>query len=246
MATPGELTSTELLALIKQSLGGRNTGLMTDAWYVARMNSAYARLCTFQGVVQAPGMRRPQFRALRFFELYHDIDDSIGDGLTDNFIIAPTGLYTGSVVYVDNVYDLTNDRPLQRKSIRYMNTRNPDDLGLPRIWSPAGTGQQVGFYVHPRPGVPAEVIGIRNRTYNYPPLLSSGGQDPIIPGAWHKAIWLASVAEGAQVIDWPEKALEYEQLFMQFIAERRSPVEESGAAGGRRHFTIGGLQWLLL
>ena len=32
MASPGALTSEKLLALTKQALGGRNTGLMTDTW----------------------------------------------------------------------------------------------------------------------------------------------------------------------------------------------------------------------
>ncbi len=241
MANPGDLTTAELLALVKQALGGRNTGLMNDAWYTQRINSAYARLCTFQGVVQAPGMRRPQFRALRFFELYSDFDSTIGP-TANNFSVAVQGASFGSVVYVDNIYDLTNDRPLARKAIRYMNARNPDDTGTPRIWSPGGSLQQVGYFYHPRPASDgSDTIAIRERSYNYPDLLLSNGVDPNIPGAWHKAIWLAAVSEAAQVIDWPEKAAEYEQLFMAFIAERRSPVEESGAAGGRRHFTIGGL-----
>ena len=243
MATPGELTTPELLALVKQSVGGRNSGLMTDAWYITRLNSAYSRLCTFQGVVMAPGMRRPQFRVIRFYELYEDVDHTLVIG-TDNFIEVLDGLTADSVVYVDNVYDRTNDRPLKREAIRYMNSQNPDDLGIPRRWCPSGNHGSTGYFIHPHPGVTNDVITVRERTYNYPPELVDATpeiQNPIIPGAWHKGIWLAAVAEVADIIDWPEKSAEFEQKFMKFLAERRSPVEEAGAAGGRRHFTVGGL-----
>jgi len=241
MAAPGTLTTTELVALTKQTLGGRNTGLMTDAWYVERLNSAYARLCTFQGQVNSPGMRRPVLRVLRFFELYTRTDTTIVSGALDNYIEATVHLDAGNTAYIDDVYDLTNDRPLQRKSSRYMNSRNPDDVGVPRSWSPAGRdATSAGYLIHPRPGVVADEISIRETAYNYPRELVESTQNPVIPGTWHRAIWLAAVAEAATVIDWPEKAQEYEQLFMTFIAERRSPVEEAGAAGGRRHFTAGG------
>ena len=240
MPQPGDLTTTQMIALAKQALGGRSSGLMTDAWYIDRLNSGYSRLCTFQGLVMAPGMRRPQFRVIRFHELYDDTDSTLTI-TSDNFISVRDGLAAGSVVYVDNVYDLTNKRPLFRKATRFMNSQDPDDLGIPRSWSPAGSKGNTGYFIHPRPGVAGDVIAVRNRTYNYPKILVEGTQDPIIPGAWHKGIWIAAVAEGAQIIDWPEKAAEHEQLFMKFLAERRSPVEEAGAAGGRRHFTVGGL-----
>ena len=237
MAAPGFLSTTELVALTKQTLGGRSSGLMTDAWYVSRLNSAYGRLVTFQGMVQGPGMRRPVYRVLRFFELYSATTKNIsvsGDG----FVCSSTQ----NTSYVDDVYDLDNDRPLQRKALRYMFARNPDDLGVPRSWAPTGNtfAADVGYIVHPRPGVAADAISVLERAYIYPLPLDLTTINPKIPGTWHRAIWLAAVAEAATIIDWPEKAQEYEQLFMTFIAKRRTPVGEAGAAGGRRHFTIGG------
>lgn len=245
MATPGDLTTTKLLALAKQALGGRSSGLMTNAWYVERLNSAYSRLCTFQGMVMAPGMRRPQFRVIRFQELYSDNDRYLNIQDT-NFILPVEGLAPDSLVYVDNVYDLTNSRDLKRKSIRYMNKRDPNDLGIPRDWCPAGRDKQKGYFITPRPGDSGDVIQVRERSYNYPEPLVLSATDidevsPLIPGAWHKGIWLAAAGEAAQIIDWPEKAAEFEQLFMTFLSERRSSVEEAGAAGGRRHFTVGGI-----
>lgn len=243
MAIAGTLTTVELLALTKQSLGGRNSGLMTDAWYVDRINNAYSRLCTFQGIVMAPAMRRPKFRVIRFHELYDDADYNIVAGAADNFISVPNGTTEGSVVYVDNVYDLTNNRPLDRKSLRYTLDRNPDDFGIPRSWCPTGSRGATGYFVHPRPEDSGDAILVRHRTYNYPQELIATALvvDPIIPPPWHAGIWIAAAAEAAAIIDWPEKSAELEQMFMKFLAERRSPVEEAGAAGGRRHFTVGGL-----
>lgn len=237
MPAPGSLDLTAQIALTKQALGGRTGGLLTDAWYTARVNSGYARVTTFQGLVLAPGMRRPRFRALRFFELYSDDDATISTGLTHNFI-TPAAT-AAQVVYVDNVYDLTNNRPVRRKALRYLHSLNPDNLGTPRCWAPGGR-DSVGYYINPVPGVAGDIITVREHTYQYPVTLSVGTNVPVIPAPWHRAIWLAAAAEGADLLDWPEKAAEMEQKFMMFIANKRSPVEESGAAGGRRHFTVGG------
>lgn len=236
MAAPGSLTLTRLIALTKQALGGRDTGLMDDPWYTERINSAYARLCTFQGQVLSPGMRQPQFRVIRFFELYRDDDRTIASSGTTNFITPTT---SEEVVYVDSVYDLTNDRPLKVRASRWMKDRNPDSLGIPRQWVPGGRQGVTGYYVFPRPSTSSDEISVRETTYVYPDELS-GAEVPVIPKAWHAAIWPAAAAEAALLIDWPEKESEMEARFMKFLAERRSPVEESGAAGGRRHFTVGG------
>ena len=239
MAAPGTLTSDELVAATKQAVANQDTGLYTSAWYLARVNSGYARLTTFQGLVLAPGMRRPQFRALRFFELYADNDRALTTTLfTSSNFVTPTAT-SAQVVYVDNLYDRTNNKPLERKSIRYMNSRDPEATGVPRVWCPGGKAA-TGYYVYPIASVTAEEINVRERTYQYPSALAAGSGTPVIPPTWHAAIWLAAAAEAASLMDWSEKAAEMEQRFMAFIAERRSPVEESGAAGGRRHFNVGG------
>jgi hypothetical protein len=240
MPAPGNLTLTALLALTKQALGGRTGGLMTDSWYIDRINMAYARVASFQGLVMAPGMRRPQFRVLRFFELYREDDRTIRTtDVTDSNFITPA--FAKPVVYVDSVFDLTNDRMLRRKAIRHMNRLNPAQAGQPTQWCPTGRNAASGYLVHPVPAVAADEVLVREKTYRYPDALTSALDDtPIIPSAWHAAIWRAAAAEAAELADWPEKAAEMEQKFMSFLAERRSPVEEAGAAGGRRHFTVGG------
>ena len=234
MASPGALTYEDLIALTKQALGGRNTGLMNDAWYGDRVNSAYSRLCTFQGPVSAPGLSQNN-RVIRFFELYDTDSRTISSGLASNFITPIAG--ADKVVFVDNVFDTTGERQLARKSIRWMMQRDPTHPGEPRSWTPGGQGNP-GYFIHPIPGVAGDEVTVQERTYQYPDALSAG-ESPVIPSAWHAAIWRAAAAEAASLIDWPEKANEMETMFMRFLAERRSPVEESGAAGGRRYFTVG-------
>ncbi len=234
MAAPGALTRDELVALAKQALGGRSGGLMTDAWYIDRVNAAYARICTFQGPVTAPGARLPQNRVLRFFELYPLDSRTHSSGLMNNFITPTLG--ADKVVTVDDLYDTTNDKTIRRNSIRWMNRRNPDETGtLIRSWTPGGDDAP-GYFIHP---LPTAAVTVRERTYGYPDALTTDVA-PVIPSAWHQAIWMAAAAEGALLIDWPEKEQEMEQRFINFIAQHRSPVEESGGAGGRRWYTVGG------
>jgi hypothetical protein len=179
---------------------------------------------------------------VRFFELYQDDDHTLAIAdysgpPTTNFT---TPASTTAFVYVDNLYDLTNSRPIQRKSLRYIDKLNPTQGGIPLRWVPAGRGAP-GYLIHPVPTESGHVISVRERTYQYPVALESGNDVPIIPAAWHQGIVYAATAEAADLIDWPEKAAENEQKFTTFIAQRRSPLEESGAAGGRRHFVIGGV-----
>jgi hypothetical protein len=154
--------------------------------------------------------------------------------LTDNFIVPSLG--ADIVVSVEDLYDITNDKTIQRRSRNYLNRRNPDETGsLIRSWSPGGHNS-VGYFIHP---VPTAAVTVREKTYNYPAALTTNVA-PVIPSAWHQIIWVAAAAEGATLIDWPEKSQELEAYFMNHIAQHRSPVEESGGAGGRRYFSVGG------
>ena len=237
MAEAGALSYDDLLALTKQALGGRSTGLMTDTWYQGRINAGYSRLCTFQGPVLAPGASESQRRVVRFNELYETDTHTIAPGLSSNFITPVHSAHT--VFYVDNVYDITYDRRMRRKAIRYMKSRPRTTTGAPRMWAPAGDAGVVGYYVWPLPSTTAH--DVEETVYVFPEALATGGaNDPIIPASWHDAIWMAAAQKAASIIDWPEKAQEMEQMFMSFIATNRSPVEEAGGAGGRRWIGIGG------
>jgi hypothetical protein len=177
-------------------------------------------------------------RVLRFFELYANDDRTLTTGLvaSGNFI-TPTAS-ADKIVTIENIYDLTNDVFLRRKGMRWMDRQNPQRTGTPRNWVPGGDTTP-GYYILPIPSSSNEEISVRERTYQYPTLLASA-MTPVIPAAWHAAIWKAAAAEAASIIDWPEKEQEMESAFMRFIAERRSPVEEAGAGGGRRYFSVGG------
>ncbi len=227
------MTFEELKAATKQALGQRSSTNITDTWYGTRVNNAYRRLCTFQGIVAA--VRPPgTFRVLRFHELEHENDRDLTTALTTNFVTLDATIYA-----IRNLYDLTNDRPLRRYAMRELDRRDPDTAGVPYAWCPGGQGGVLGYYIYPRPQTSAQEIEVRERLYLYPTALSADDDEPVIPEEWHQAIWQAAASEGALLIDWSEKHAEMESRFMQFIAERRSPGEENDSGGGRRYFMVG-------
>lgn len=235
---------TDLRALTKQLLGQRVVTSTDDAtWYIDRVNSGYRRLATFQGFVTTPSMKTPSQRILRFHELESMTARTLNGGAfpTSRNFVQPA--VSSTLVYsMLDVYDRSNDRWLQRIPIKYMRRLNPDENGTPLRWTPGGDGanpQAVGYYVHPKPtAASAEEIDVYEYAYRYPAALT-GTDSPIIPEVWHPAIAFAAAAEGALLLDMPERHTELEQRFMSYIAERKSPYEEGSYAGGRRYFNVG-------
>jgi len=242
------LTKGDLRTLTRQLLGNRTSASITDAWYDARVYSAYRRLCTFQGEVKAPGMRQPALRRLGFFELQDRNTRTISSvtptltGNSGNFI---TPLPATNVVTVVDLFDRTNNRGLDRRSLRELRTRDPDKTGRPRTWCPAGQGGTVGYYVNQIPttiDTAIDAIDVYEWVYLYPAALATDATVPVIPDTWHIAIVHAAASEGAMLLDMPEKHGEMEGKFIAYIAERKSPIEEaahSGLAGARRFTPIG-------
>ncbi len=224
----------ELKTATKQALGQRASTNITDAWYGERVNNAYRRLSTFQGLVRAGSAARPSFRVLRFHELETTVDHDITAALTSNFVSL-----NSTVFAIQNLYDLTNKRPMRRRGRREIERRDPTTPGIPYAWSPGGQTGVVGYYIYPKPADSSQEITIREYLYLYPVALVAAGDTPVIPLEWHQAIWHAAAAEGAFLLDWPERHEEMEQKFMTFIAERRAPGEENDAGGGRRYFIVG-------
>ena len=234
-------TRAQLVTLTKQLTGNRtNTSNLTNSWYQDRVTSGYRRLCTFQGSVNAPGLRQPQQRRLGFFELQDRQARDLNFGvITTNFI---TPSPATDVVTITDVYDRTHHRGLDRRALRELRTRNPDQTGIPRTWCPAGQGGLVGYYVNQIPGSAADNINVFEYVYKYPTALVSDSTVPIIPDVWHIAIAFAAASEAAMLLDIPEKHTELESKFIGYIAERKSPIEESahsGLAGARRFTPIG-------
>ena len=182
-------------------------------------------------------MVQPQFRILRFFELEQRSARAISAG-TSNFI-TPTA---SNVCVVTDIYDRTNDRGLKRVNTREMRRYDPDATGVPRYWRPAGDAGTIGYEVSPYPAAASSAIDVYEYTYNYPASLVNATDSPVIPAAWHPAIWMAAAAEAAEILDIPEKSQEMEARFVGFIAERKSPREESaytGRAGARSNIMVG-------
>ena len=233
------LTKADLRTLTKQLVGNRTSTTVTDSWYDDRVTSGYRRLCTFQGTVNSPGLRQPQMRRLGFFELQDRQARTLDTTLTSNFI---TPSPATNVVTVTDIYDRTHDRGLDRRALRELRTRNPDATGIPRTWCPAGQGGVVGYYVNQVPAVTADNINVYESVYKYPAILATDGAVPVIPDVWHIAIAYGAASEAAMLLDIPEKHTELEGKFIGFIAERKSPIEESarsGLAGSRRFTPIG-------
>jgi hypothetical protein len=233
------LTKADLRTLTKQLLGNRTSTNVDDGWYDDRVQSGYRQLCTFQGLVNAPGMRRPVMRRLGFFELQDRQARTLTTSLTSNFV---TPSPSTDVVTVTDLYDRTNNRGLDYRGLRDIFQRDPDATGRPLIWSPAGQGGVVGYYIDKRPGVTADEIAVHEYVYKYPTALALDATAPVIPDVWHVAIAYAAAAEGALLLDLPEKHTEMNGKFTEFIAARKSPIEEaafSGLAGQRRWTPIG-------
>lgn len=238
------LTFVDLKTRVKQVLGNRthSTSSITvdDTWYGERVNSAYRAVCTFQGLVTRPGARQPQFRILRFFELENRTSRTLTTVLTSNFVTPSMGV---AVAYMQDIWDVTNARGMRRVSRREILGLNPNQDGTPRNWCPAGSAGVNGYYINPRPQTSTYNITVYEYTYNYPTALTSVAT-PIIPDEWHPCIWMKAAEEGAALLGLDVTEGEMRGAFKDYIAERKSPAEDSafsGLAGPRRSVTVGGV-----
>lgn len=233
------LTKADLRTLTQQLVGNRTSTTLSSTWYDARVYSAYRRICTFQGSVNAPGLKQPAMRRLGFFELQERTSGSITTAATTNFVTPAAG---ANVVAVLDIYDATNKRGLGSMSMSDARANDPNALGRPTRFCPAGKGSVIGYYIDRRPSVSTDNITTFEYAYMYPVALATDGTAPIIPDPWHMAIAYAAGAEAANLLDMPDKAQELEGRFMAYIAERKSPMEEAGyrgIGGARRYTSIG-------
>jgi hypothetical protein len=249
------MTLAQLRTATKHAMSNRTatTGVViNDAWYTDRVNSGMRRLCSFQGMVTRPGMKQPQFRVLRFFELESRVVRPIDTTATSNYIlpaIADSNFLDPprGVAAIIDVYDRTNARGLNRVSRREMMSLNPERTGRPRRWCPFGQDGQLVYAIDAIPATTSDEIEVYEWTYLHPVAMTDDDESPVIPEAWHVPIWYAAVAEAATLVDWPDRAQEYESKFMSYVAERKSPHEEadvSGYAGARRNLSTGiGISW---
>ena len=71
--------------------------------------------------------QRPRMRVLRFYELKDRTTATISTGLTDN-LITPTA---SNVAFIEDIYDNTNKRWLDRVATRAIRRRDSVELGVP-------------------------------------------------------------------------------------------------------------------
>lgn len=232
------MTLSEIRALVKQACGNRTSTTITatlGGWYDDRINEAYRRVCTFQGPVNRPGTDKQERRVLRFYELYDEASPvTYATGLSTNFITPQNT----SVAFMQDLWDNTNDVWLERISERAMRRRKPTETGIPLEWTPDGRAGALGYRIYPIPSVAAEQIAVIEYSYSYPTAMALDATAPVIPAAWHMAIYYAAVSEAAELMNWTERKTEFENKFIGFIAEHRSPKEENARAGGRRSLNI--------
>lgn len=230
------MTKATLRTLVQQSVGNRTSTTIDDAWYDTRVLNAYKQLVTFQGMVMRPGRKAPQFRILRFPQLENRLPRTLDTSLTSNFVANQAAVYT-----VDDVFDRTNNRGLDRESERRIRQLDPDETGPPRRWEPASENGVDGYYIWPFPGVTTDNIDV----YEYvvlTPVLNSDGDSPLLPDEWHPAIaYLASI-EASEQFDMPERATEMRNAFQSLVSSLQAPNEirsAAGLAGNRRRIRVG-------
>lgn len=231
------MTKATLRTLVQQAVGNRSSTTIDDAWYDTRVLNAYKQLVTFQGMVMRPGRKSPQFRVLRFPSLETRLTRTLGiPAPVTNFVANQATVYT-----VDDVFDRTNNRGLDRESERRIRQLDPDEPGIPRRWEPASENGVDGYYIWPTPSVVAHEIEV----YEYvvlTPTLASDPSMPQIPDEWHPAIAYLATIEAAAQFDMPERAEEMRSSFANLVASLQAPNEirsAAGLAGNRRRIRVG-------
>lgn len=226
-----------LVVQTKRHTGNRSSsGTLTvdDTWYADRVNEAYRWVATFQGHVTRPGSERSQFRSLRFYELQDELSNTIASASSTNFVEYQTGVFT-----LIALYDMTNDRYVPRRSERHLMKRNRTETGAaPLIWAPAGDGNVAGYKVWPIPTSDTSVIEYARM---YPTDLGAS-DSPVIPEAWHPLIHIKAGSLACDLLKMYDDADRLERKALEFIASRKTPVEEAMAAGGARWVPVGAIR----
>lgn len=230
------MTKAELRSRVRQLLGGQTDVTLDDDWYDTCVLDGYRYLLTYQGSSKAPAMRAPQMRTLRFLEHEDRLERTLDTSLTSNFVANQSG-----VLAMLDIYDRTNDKGLTLDPPRSILLRNPDDMGIPQVWSPGALAGVNGYYIWPTPGVSGEEIDIYERVVK-DPVLGSDSSEPLVGREWHMAIAYAGAAQGAGLLDWPEKEQELLGKFENHIASRTTRAAftaRGGKTGRRRNVSVG-------
>lgn len=229
------MTLATLRARVRQALGNRADGTLTDAWYNAHVLAAYLDVITLQHRVLGTSRAPMRMRAAAFPELETRLTRTITTGMTTNFLACQTG-----AVAVIDVWDRTNNRGLRWQDEASLRERDPDATGLPREWRAGYANGVAGYYIWPVPGDISHAIDVYETCY-VAPTLASDAASPLIAEQWHEAIVYAAVALAAPLLDMPEKATEFASLYTTYMATHQDDVARaaSRAKSGRRRIYVG-------
>lgn len=117
--------------------------------------------------------------------------------------------------------DITNDKPLKMRGIRWYDRHRSITSGQPRIYAPYG-GR---YYLEP---MPDDVYGIQERFRKKVslPALSSDTDVPVIGQQWHEAIEIGATYRGARSLSQPTANAWLADLKTFMIAHSEESTEE--------------------
>ncbi|MEE8489938.1 MAG: hypothetical protein V3S43_06345 [Acidimicrobiia bacterium] len=213
------MTGAELVTLTKTESGNRTSTTRTDPWFLDRVNEAYRWLATYKNEASTGGTR-----TVRFQEFHQIITRTISASPATNFLANSTRVYANLVLY-----NVTDDRPMHRKPLLWMQRRSRTETGSVAFWTPYGESDVSGYLFW---RVPTTAVTLHEHVYRYPEALLDGAVAPVIPESWHDIIYTEAAARAALLGN--DKDL-YDKLHVkaiEAIETRGLPFEEARQGPG--------------
>ncbi len=219
------MVNDDLLANTKGLLSNRASTVFDDTWYFDRLNTAYGWLATFD---DKTGGRK---RSIRFAEFYDQITRVLPALPSTNFVANSPNVFS-----ILSLWDTTNARRIRRKSATFIANRNPAEEGSILNWAPSGSDESgtrtAGYRVWKKPDVTTTVI---ENVYLIPETLAASASiGPVIPAAWHDAIYLKAAAYAALLMGLKSEAADFHSAAVTVTRDLRLSADDSFAYGPRR------------
>lgn len=218
------MTTDELVDRTQQLLGNRSSTVLSDAYYLDRVNEAYQWLSTFDDRIQG------RKRSIRFNELEDQISRTLAASPTTNFVANSANVFS-----VIALWDTTNARAIERKGSRRLARQNPALEGRILMWSPAGSNESgtrvAGYRIWKKPDVSTAII---ETVYLNAEALVAAGVGPVIPSIWHTPIYIKAAAITANLEGLPDEAAKFNAAAIQATRELRLPSDDAQSFGSRR------------
>lgn len=213
------MTTDQLITGIQQRVVNLTNAVFTAAWYLDRANQGYRQLVTFYDVEMRRPLRFPHFQTTR---------DKVITGGSNLYVIPDADIFS-----VTSMWDLTNGREIEEKSIRELETSDPTVVGTLQKYAIVGTGVAQALRLY---AIPSAATTVRLGVYLYPETLAIGGAGPTIPEAWHRAVELFAASDAADKLALPDRRDALYNQAVNAIRSTRSPTQETRRR--RRHITM--------